>query len=139
MAGDVAPLAPVGAPGTDVQPAPRPAPEARTPAAEIEDRASRQEPSPETAPTAKARGGELPPDPKKAAERIRQKLREIHEKGYLRELRMDVEIEDDLGLVMVKIIDARTDKVIRTVPPKEQVEFARKMEAFLGLLFDQKA
>ncbi len=139
MAGDVAPLAPVGTPGTDVQPAPRPARAARAPDAEIEDRGNREEPPPETPATARSRDGELPPDPKKAAERIREKLREIHEKGYLRELRMDVEIEQDLGLVMVKIIDARTDKVIRTVPPREQVEFARKMEAFLGLLFDHRA
>ncbi len=139
MAGDVAPLSPAGAPGADLPSAPRPAPADRTREPHAVEQGPREDPEPRPATLPRSGEGDLPPDPKKAAERIRQRLREIHEKGYLRELRMDVEVEHDLGLVMVKIIDARTDKVIRTVPPKEQVEFARKMEMFLGLLFDHRA
>jgi len=136
----MAPLPPVGAPGPDAQPAPRRAArEVRTRDAELSLPGGREQPPPGTRTAGRPGEADLPADPARTAEKLRERLREIHEKGYLRELRMDVEIERDLGLVMVKIIDARTDKVIRTVPPREQVEFARKMEAFLGLLFDQKA
>lgn len=65
-------------------------------------------------------------------------LQRLHEKGYLRELRLDYERLDGGGL-QVKILDARTDKVIRQIPPEEQVEFAQRMEEVLGVIMDELA
>ena len=70
--------------------------------------------------------------------KFREHLDNLHDHGYLRELKLDYE-HLDTGDLMVKIIDARTDKTIRTIPPEEHVEFARRMEEFLGLIMDELA
>ncbi|UCF67829.1 MAG: flagellar protein FlaG [Acidobacteriota bacterium] len=67
-----------------------------------------------------------------------ERLEEIRARGYLRELRLDYEIREE-GQVMVKILDAKTDKVIRTVPQEEQLELARRMDEYLGVLLDKTA
>lgn len=71
-------------------------------------------------------------------QKFREHLENLHDHGYLRELKLDYErLEGDQ--LMVKIVDARTDKTIRTIPPEDQVEFARRMEEFLGLIMDELA
>ncbi len=72
-----------------------------------------------------------------AAERLKQRFEEIQDRGYLRELRLEHEILDS-GRIVVKIHDARTDKVIRTLPPEDQLAFSERLEDTLGLLFDEQ-
>ncbi len=72
------------------------------------------------------------------AEAIGKRLAEVQERGYLRELRFDYEHVGD-GVFQLKVLDARTDKVLRTIPSEEQIEFAKKLERFLGLLVDEQA
>jgi flagellar protein FlaG len=72
------------------------------------------------------------------AERFAEHLENLHAQGYLRELRLDYENLED-GDLVVKIMDARTDKVIREIPPEDQVEFAKRMEEVLGLIMDETA
>ena len=71
-------------------------------------------------------------------QKFSQHLAKLHDEGYLRELRLDYEQLDD-GDLKVKILDARTDKVIREIPPEDQVEFAKRMEEVLGLIMDELA
>ena len=56
----------------------------------------------------------------------------------LADVRLDIQVEND-GLVVVKVRDAKTDKVVREIPPEELVEFGRKMRQMLGLLVDRTA
>lgn len=56
----------------------------------------------------------------------------------LADVRLDIQVEND-GLVVVKVRDAKTDKVVREIPPEELVEFGRKMRQMLGLLMDRTA
>ncbi len=70
-------------------------------------------------------------------EQLREQLERVREQGYLREIRMDVEVDRESNDIMVKILDARTEKVIREIPPEDQVEFARKLGEVLGLIFEE--
>ena len=79
-----------------------------------------------------------PPQVEELAEKFEEHLESLHAQGYLRELRLDYENLEDGGLV-VKIMDARTDKVIREIPPEDQIEFAKRMEEVLGLIMDELA
>ena len=72
-----------------------------------------------------------------AALRLRERFEEIQTRGYLRELKLEHSVTDG-GRIVVKIRDARTDKVIREVPPEDQVEFAERLEENLGVLFDRQ-
>ena len=69
--------------------------------------------------------------------RLRERFEEIQTRGYLRELKLEHSVTDG-GRIVVKIRDARTDKVIREVPPEDQVEFAERLEENLGVLFDRQ-
>lgn len=54
------------------------------------------------------------------------------------EVRLDIEVDNE-GLVMVKVRDAKTDKVVREIPPEDLVEFGRKMRQMTGVLVDRTA
>ncbi len=51
--------------------------------------------------------------------------------------RMDIQVGED-GALVVKVRDARTDKVVREIPPEELVEFGKKMRRYLGVLLDKR-
>ena len=53
-----------------------------------------------------------------------------------RELRFSVNKE--LNEVIVKVIDSRTDKVIKEIPPEDIVKLHLRMKEVIGLLFDKK-
>ena len=42
------------------------------------------------------------------------------------------------GEIMVTVIDESSGKVIREIPPSETLNLAAKLDAMVGLLFDQK-
>ena len=52
--------------------------------------------------------------------------------------RLEYSMNRDIGRVVVKIVDTRTDKVIREIPPKAIQELDRRMQEAVGLLFDRK-
>lgn len=72
-----------------------------------------------------------------AQKRLTEALDEARSKGYLRELNLQYEFTES-GSMVIKVMDARTDKLVRTIPSEEQLAFARGMERFLGLLFDRR-
>ncbi len=78
------------------------------------------------------------PSTEEVAQRIQERLAEAQSKGYLRELRFHYESRED-GVFQLKVIDAKTDKVLRTIPHEEQIEFAERLDNFLGLLIDEQA
>ncbi|WP_455383387.1 flagellar protein FlaG [Salinispira pacifica] len=52
--------------------------------------------------------------------------------------RLQFSVDRDINRVIVKVIDADTDKVIRELPPKEIQELYRRIREAVGLLFDHK-
>jgi len=51
---------------------------------------------------------------------------------------LKIEIDKDLHEPIVKIIDKRTDEVIRQIPPENLVELAKKIDELVGLLFNKE-
>jgi len=45
---------------------------------------------------------------------------------------------DKIDELMVKVVDTKSNKVIREYPPKEALELMEKMREIVGLLFDKK-
>jgi flagellar protein FlaG len=48
-------------------------------------------------------------------------------------------IDDDSHRTIVKVIDLRTQEVLRQIPTPEALEIAKAIDAFRGLLVDQEA
>ncbi|MBF0409918.1 MAG: flagellar protein FlaG [Candidatus Riflebacteria bacterium] len=40
---------------------------------------------------------------------------------------------------MISVVDTKTDKVIREIPPKEFLDMLAKMRDYIGMIFDKKA
>ncbi len=45
---------------------------------------------------------------------------------------------DKLGKYYVKVVDDKTNKVIREIPPEKLLDLIAKMQDFMGILFDKK-
>jgi flagellar protein FlaG len=79
---------------------------------------------------------ELPPaemaELEKAVENLNQALQDIK-----RELRFSV--DDDTGRMIVKVINADTDEVVRQIPSEQLLNAVRHMEQQAGLLLDTEA
>ncbi len=52
--------------------------------------------------------------------------------------RLSYSINEDLGLVVVKVIDAETDKVIKELPAQEIQRFMARIREAIGLLVDER-
>jgi len=53
--------------------------------------------------------------------------------------RLSFSINEKLGQVVVKVIDADTDKVIKEIPPEELQRVYERIREVIGLLLDEKA
>lgn len=85
-----------------------------------------------------APGAKAEVSPEEALSPLEAKLKQPEEMGLPGPTRLDIVVEND-GIVMVKVRDAKTDKVVREVPPEELIEFGRRMKKYLGVLFDKRA
>jgi len=52
--------------------------------------------------------------------------------------KIQLEVENELNMVIVKIIDPETNKVIRQVPPEELVKLSKNAKDLKGLLIDKE-
>ena len=68
-------------------------------------------------------------DTKEAVERVEELARHFNRKIHL-------EVEEELDMVIVKVVDSETDEVIRQIPPKELVELSKNAKNLTGLLID---
>lgn len=55
---------------------------------------------------------------------------------YNRQIRL--EIEEDLKIMIVKVIDGDTNEIIRQIPPKELVELSKHAKDQKGLLLNKE-
>lgn len=85
---------------------------------------------------------------KKEAERQEQARKQIKElEPVLRELeqtssflhrRLKYSINSDLNRVIIKVVDADTDKVIKELPPEELQRISMRIREAVGLLIDEE-
>lgn len=48
-------------------------------------------------------------------------------------------VDDELGEVVVKVMDKKTDELIRQIPNEEALKFAKNLEGVLGVIFNDRA
>ncbi len=54
-------------------------------------------------------------------------------------VRLVFSIHKETGEVVVKVVDPKTNKVIRQIPPEELLKLREKLDELLGILFDARA
>ncbi len=50
-----------------------------------------------------------------------------------------VELDDELDMVVVKVIDSESQEVVRQIPAEEFVELSKRMKDAIGMLFDKES
>ena len=65
-------------------------------------------------------------------------VRELEKIFTMFNRRLEFSINQELGEVIVKVVDTDTDKVIKEIPPKELQDLHVKFKETIGLLFDMK-
>jgi flagellar protein FlaG len=62
----------------------------------------------------------------------------LREAGDYFNRRLDFRVDERTHRIVVKVIDTRTDKVIKEIPPEQLVELAAKIQEMVGLLIDEE-
>lgn len=68
-------------------------------------------------------------DTKEAVDRVENLARHFNRKIHL-------EVEEELDMIIVKVVDGETDEVIRQIPPEELVELSKNAKNLKGLLIN---
>lgn len=69
---------------------------------------------------------------------VEQALERVTSAAKLFDRKIHLELENDLGIIIVKVIDQETDKVIRQIPPEELVQLSKNAQDLKGLLIDKE-
>lgn len=70
---------------------------------------------------------------------IRSLLKELAEVSAAFDRRLSFSVNEKLDMVVVKVIDTETDKVIREIPAAELQHVHERIREVIGILFDEKA
>ncbi|NUU99714.1 hypothetical protein XO12_06115 [Marinitoga sp. 1154] len=73
---------------------------------------------------------------KKLSKTIEEKLNKLKEifKGEVK-----FEVNDDVNMIIVKIVDKDSKKVIRQIPPETAVKMAEMLDKLEGIFLDERA
>jgi uncharacterized FlaG/YvyC family protein len=69
---------------------------------------------------------------------IDQAVENLRSAGDLFNKRLDFRIDEATNRIVVKVIDTRTDKVIKEIPPEQLLHLAAKIQEMVGLLVDEE-
>ncbi len=79
---------------------------------------------------------------KKSKEEIKKELQKVIEElnKAMNPLNKDLKFQfnDKVDELIVKVVDIKTDRVIREFPPEEALKLMEKMRELVGMLFDKK-
>lgn len=70
---------------------------------------------------------------------IRKTVEKLNEKLKLFDSSLQIEIDKETGIQVVKIIDSQTKELIRQLPPETMLKVAKYIDEITGLLFEKKA
>ncbi len=71
-------------------------------------------------------------------EQIENLFKDIKEKFDYMNKYLKIEIDKDLHEPVVKIIDKKTNEVVRQIPPEYLLDLAKKIDKLVGLLFSKE-
>jgi flagellar protein FlaG len=76
-------------------------------------------------------------DNAQSPEKVRKVVEQIQNISNMFDRKLQFQVNDALGEVVVKVIDSTTDKVIREIPSAEIQKLQIRIKETLGLLFDE--
>ncbi len=62
----------------------------------------------------------------------------IEQAAVLFNRKIRLEVEEDLNIMIVKVIDSETEEVIRQIPPEELIELSKNAKDLKGLLINKE-
>ncbi|ODA44288.1 Flagellin protein FlaG [Thermodesulfovibrio sp. N1] len=72
-------------------------------------------------------------------EELNRMMEEIRHKFSMLEKYLQIDIDEQLQIPISKIIDMRTEEVIRQIPPDWIVDILRRMEELRGVFYSKEA
>ena len=90
-------------------------------------------------PERQARQVDVPAEPKKISRQDIESQAKALEKTFLAfNRRVVLSVNDDINQVIIKVVDAETDKVIKEIPAEEIQHLIARIKETIGLLVDEK-
>jgi flagellar protein FlaG len=72
-------------------------------------------------------------------EELNKMMEEIKHKFSMIEKYLQIDIDEQLRIPISKIIDMRTEEIIRQIPPEWIVDILRRMEELRGVIYSKEA
>ena len=69
---------------------------------------------------------------------VDEAVEKLRNAGDLFNKRLDFRVDEATNRIVVKVIDTRTDKVIKEIPPEQLLHLAAKIQEMAGLLVDEE-
>lgn len=73
-----------------------------------------------------------------SSEDLQKSVQTLESTALLFDKRLKIRVNKDINRIVVKVIDARTDKVIKEIPPIEMQRLIARLRQVIGLLVDEK-
>lgn len=70
---------------------------------------------------------------------VEEMVKRLYVRARLRQVRLRYEIHEGTGRIMVKVLDADTEEVIKEIPLEDMLDTLAKIMKFVGVLLDRKA
>lgn len=71
-------------------------------------------------------------------EKLNQAVNDLNKKLDMLNSQLRIEVDEDTGIQVVKIVDKDTKEVVRQIPPEAVLKVAKYLNEIAGLLFDTK-
>lgn len=78
-------------------------------------------------------------NPAEMAEQVKQAVERINEMMQNGQQSLRFAVDEDSGRTVVRVMDARTEEVIRQIPSEETLRFAEYVDGLVGMIFNKKA
>ena len=76
-------------------------------------------------------------NPNWEAEKLRDNLDKLTRAAAIFNKKLKFSVNEEINRIVVKVVDANTNKVIKEIPPSEIQKLAGKIKQMLGILFDE--
>jgi flagellar protein FlaG len=81
--------------------------------------------------------GNAPPED--TTTRVQHVVRELNDLVKILHTSLQFSVDDTTKRIIVKVMDADTQKVIRQIPPEEMIRISARVQELLGVLIDGSA
>ncbi|WP_456435543.1 flagellar protein FlaG [Thermovibrio ammonificans] len=71
-------------------------------------------------------------------EQLQEALKDLKDKLSILNTQLEIKIDKDTDIIVVKVIDKTTHKVIRQIPPEYVLKIAKYLNEIAGLLYNEK-